>query len=101
MKNRKKTAALSREFQNFLTDIENLLQEAALLSGEEFALARAKIQERVMEAKASVVNLSEQLSGKACKAVKTANNDVHEEPWKAIGTGAAVGLLLGLMFSRR
>ena len=101
MKNRKKTAALSREFQNFLTDIESLLKETAVLSGDELALAREKIQERVLEAKESVVNLSEHLAGKARKAAKTANNEVHEEPWRAIGTGAAVGLLLGLLFSRR
>jgi ElaB/YqjD/DUF883 family membrane-anchored ribosome-binding protein len=101
MKKRDKTAVLSREFRNFVADIETLLKETAELTGDELSEAREKLQERVAEARESVVDISSDLARKARKTVARANREVHEEPWKAIGTGAAIGLLLGLLFSRR
>lgn len=101
MKKKHKTAALSREFNKFVADIESLLRETASLTGDELALARGKLQERVSEAKDSVTSLSHELEGRARKTARNANRDVHDEPWKAIGGAAAAGLILGMLFSRR
>ena len=92
-----KADALSNEFQNFLADLESLLKETTHLSGEELSQARDKIRRRVESAKESVVHLGSEIA----EVAATANHEVHEEPWKAIGAGAAVGLLLGLLFARR
>ncbi len=96
-----KADALSNEFHNFLTDLESLLKETTHLSGEELSQAREKIRRRVESAKESVVHLGSEIAEGAGKVAATANHEVHEEPWKAIGAGAAVGLLLGLLFARR
>lgn len=101
MENSARTAALSREFQNFLADVEGLLQETAAIGGEELVSARAKVQHRLQEAKESVFHLSGGLANGASRIAASANHEVHEEPWKAVGAGAAVGLLLGLLFARR
>ena len=101
MKTNSKKAALSREFENFLADIDRLLRATGDLTGEELHEAKAKMHERVAEAKESVIQLSDKLNRRAHKSAKTMNHDVHEEPWKAIGAGAAVGLLLGLSIARR
>ncbi|MES3006815.1 MAG: DUF883 family protein [Pseudomonadota bacterium] len=101
MKHKQKTAALSREFHNFVADIESLLKETASLTGGELAEARSKLHERVSEAKESVTELSHDIARQAGKSAAKANREVHDEPWKAIGSAAAVGLLLGLLFSRR
>ena len=96
-----KADALSNEFHNFLADLESLLKETANLSGEELSQAREKIRRRVESAKESAVHLGSEIAEGAGKVAATANHEVHEEPWKAIGAGAAVGLLLGLLFARR
>jgi ElaB/YqjD/DUF883 family membrane-anchored ribosome-binding protein len=101
MKKKHKTAALSREFHNFVADIESLLRETATLTGDELALARGRLQERVSEAKDSVTSLSHDLEGRARKTASKANREVHDEPWKAIGGAATAGLILGMLFSRR
>jgi ElaB/YqjD/DUF883 family membrane-anchored ribosome-binding protein len=101
MKNKRQTAALSREFENFLSEMEALLQQTATLGGDELADAKKRIQERMAEAKETVTDIRGDLARRARKAAKTANLGVHEEPWKIIGAGAAIGLLLGLLLAQR
>lgn len=101
MKKKDKTAALQREFQNFLIDVDSLLEESANLSAEEFSEAKAKLQSKVSKAKKSIVKMSNSLSDRARKSASKANREVHEEPWKAIAMGAVAGLVLGTMFTRR
>lgn len=102
MKKKKvKTAALSREFEKFLADIESLLHATADLSGAELNEVKAKLHDKVNDARESVSVISDDLERRARKSAKRVNREVHDEPWKAIGTGAALGLLLGLVVSRR
>ena len=97
----KDTKTLSHEFDVLLTDIEHLLKETADLSGEEFAQAKAKINERVASARQYASDMGSSISRQAKKTVAKANREIHDDPWKAIGGAAAVGLLLGLLVSRR
>jgi ElaB/YqjD/DUF883 family membrane-anchored ribosome-binding protein len=93
--------SLSHEFNIFLTDIENLLKEASTLSGDEFSAAKAQINEKIATTRETVDDMSNSIGRKARKTVAKANREIHNEPWKAIGSAAAVGLLLGLLVSRQ
>jgi ElaB/YqjD/DUF883 family membrane-anchored ribosome-binding protein len=101
MKKKAKTAALSQEFENFLADFDSLLHATADLSGEELKEMKAKLHERVEEAREYVEHAGEDLERRARDSASEINREVHDEPWKAIGVGAALGLLLGLVVSRR
>ncbi len=101
MKSKRKTEALSREFHNFFADIENLLNETAALTGDDLVVARSRLHDRVADAKDAVSEMGNDVARRASKSVSRANRKVHDDPWKAIGSAAAVGLLLGLLFSRR
>ncbi|MEX2489561.1 MAG: DUF883 family protein [Pseudomonadales bacterium] len=100
-KKKDKTAALKREFDNLLADIDSLLKESANLTGEEFSEARERLQDKVDAAKEAVFEISDDISRRAHKTASKANREVHEDPWKAIGAGAVAGLLLGMLFARR
>lgn len=95
------TESLSHEFDVFLDDIENLLKEAADLGSEEFAEAKARINDKIATTRQSVADMGSTVGRKARKTVARANREVHEDPWKAIGGAAAIGLLLGLLVSKR
>lgn len=95
------TDTLSHEFDVFLDDIENLLKEAADLSSEEFAEAKARINEKIATTRQAVSDMGATVGRKARKTVAKANQEIHDDPWKAIGGAAAIGLLLGLLVSRR
>ncbi len=98
-------ANVSREFHDFLADIEDLIKDTTTLTGEELTQVTTKLNERVAAAKESVEQMGEQVTGaidrQAHETATAANEYVHQEPWKAVGIGAAVGLLLGLLLARR
>jgi ElaB/YqjD/DUF883 family membrane-anchored ribosome-binding protein len=93
--------AVSREYHNFISDVEDLVKATSLLTGEELTRAKARLIERVASAKQSVEELGGQVAQQARKSAAVTNAYVHEEPWKAIGISAALGLLLGVVLARR
>jgi len=89
------------EFHSFLADIEDLITTMTSLTGEDLARAKAKLTERVATAKKSVEEMGGAIASQARKSATATNDYVHENPWQAIGIGAAVGLLLGFVLARR
>lgn len=96
-----KSAAIARDFRNFVTDVEDLVKATAQLTGEDLARARVKINERIAVAKQSLSEVGENLTERASKAATSANNYVHEKPWPVIGAGAALGFLAGYLLTHR
>jgi len=94
-------SGISNEFKSFLTDIEDLVKETTTLTGEDLARAKAKLTARISAAKESVTDVGAVISERARGAAYTTNQYVHDQPWKSITIGAAFGLLLGFVLSRR
>ncbi|MEO8001055.1 MAG: DUF883 family protein [Arenimonas sp.] len=91
----------SSEFQNFIADVEDLVKETTTLTGEDLSRAKAKLSARLADAKESVVGMGGEIADRARKGAKATDDYVHEQPWKAIGAGAAIGLLIGFALARR
>jgi ElaB/YqjD/DUF883 family membrane-anchored ribosome-binding protein len=94
-------SGVSLEFHNFVADIEDLIKSTTSLSGDDLASVKEKIGERIAAAKESAEEMGDALAHRAGKAVAVTNEYVHEQPWKAIGVGVAVGFLLGAVVARR
>lgn len=94
-------SGISNEFKSFLTDVEDLVQQTTTLTGEDLARAKVKLNARIGAAKESVADLGVAISERARNAAHMTNEYVHEQPWKSISIGAAFGLLLGFVLSRR
>ncbi len=97
----KKSEDLANDFRSFVTETEALLKATAEYGGTELTLARAKLNERLVHAKHSLAEMGEALSDRASATAESANNYVHEKPWQAVGIGAAVGFVAGLILNRR
>lgn len=96
-----KASAISTEFKNFLADIEQLITEATSMTGDDLLQAKSKLNDRIDTIKHSFDDIGESIGNKARKSAVAADHYVHEQPWVAIGAGAALGLLVGLLASRR
>ena len=89
------------DFKMVVADAEALLKATANQGGEKLAEVRAKAEESLKVVKARMVEAEAALLVKTKVAAKTADAYVHENPWKAIGVAAGVGLVIGLLIGRR
>ena len=89
------------EFRNFVADIENLVKATTSATGDELIKAKAALNARVTAAKDSVEAMGEAMSDRARNTVKMTNSYVHAHPWQSLGIGTALGLIIGIVFSRR
>ncbi len=84
-----------------IADAEELLRMTADQAGESAADIRSRVQEKMNQAKADLINLQEAAVAKAKAAGHATDEFVHENPWKSIGIAAGVGLVVGLLIGRR
>lgn len=95
------SSGIAREFQDFVADMQDLLQATTSLTGEDLARAKANLQARVASAKAFIEEMPGVLSDRARDTAKVADGYVRNQPWQAIGITAALGLLIGFLAGRR
>ena len=94
-------SALTREFHNFVADIEDLIKQTTVLTGEDLALAKDKLNKRVTETRAFVAEMGDVMAEQARRATGRTNQYLHEHSLQALGVSAAVGMLVGFILSRR
>ena len=61
----------------------------------------ARIGQRLSDARARLSAAEAALLDKTRAAAQATDAFVHESPWQAVGIGAGVGFLLGLILGRR
>src|SRR5574340_248187 len=91
---------LMQDFRMVVADAEELLRATAGQAGEKAAAARERIQENLVSAKARLIAAEEAVVAKTKQAAKATDEYVHENPWKAVGIAAGVGLVIGMLISR-
>lgn len=82
-------------------DAEELLRATANLAGEKVGELRERIQERLRDAKVRIADAEVALRDKTKAAARATDDFVNDNPWKAVGVAAGVGLLLGVIIGRR
>ena len=84
-----------------VADAEELLKATASHAGEKVAAAREKIGESLREAKYQLSRAEEAIIDRTKQAAKATDEYVQENPWRAVGIAAGVGLVVGLLIGRR
>jgi len=92
---------LQKDLRAVIADAEELLSSAVGQVGDSATEARHRIQARLQQAKARLVNMQESTVTQAKAAGRAADEYVHDNPWRAIGAAAGIGLVVGLLISRR
>ncbi|MFA6971483.1 MAG: DUF883 family protein [Gallionella sp.] len=91
---------LMQDLQLVVSDAENLLKATAGQAGEKVSAARERIEESVAAAKERLAVAQDAMLEKTKQAARATDDYVHENPWRAVGIGAAVGLVVGMLISR-
>jgi len=91
---------LMQDFRLVVTDTEELLRATAGVAGEKVSAARERIQENLAVAKARLAEAEEAFVAKTKEAARATDEYVRDNPWKAVGIGAAVGVIVGMLIGR-
>lgn len=84
-----------------IADTEELLRATAGAAGEKVGDLRERLTLRLRDAKERLVDLEVAVIDKTKAAARATDDFVHEDPWKAVGVAAALGLALGVLIGRR
>lgn len=95
------TDKLMQDLKVVVTDAEELLRVTAGQAGERAAAAREKIEQSLERAKVKLTELESVVAERSRQVANEADQYVHEHPWKAVGVAAGIGLIIGLLISRR
>jgi ElaB/YqjD/DUF883 family membrane-anchored ribosome-binding protein len=91
---------LIQDFRLVVADTEELLRATAGVAGEKVSVARERMQENLVNAKARLASAEEDAIAKTREAAKATDEYVHENPWTAIGVAASVGVIVGMLIGR-
>ena len=80
---------------------EELLRATAGVADEKMNDLRERIGQSLRDAKLRLADAEGALVDKTKAAARATDDFVHENPWRAVGVAAVVGLLLGAVISRR
>ena len=92
---------LVQDLRLVIADAEDLLKATAANAGEKVAAARERIQDRIHSAKIKLAEAEEALLLRTREAARATDAFVHDNPWYAVGIGAGVGLIIGMLIGRR
>ena len=92
---------LVRDLQRVITDAEELLHATAGQTEGKVAELRERIRGNLMDARHKLGDLEEAVKVKTREVARATDDYVHEHPWRAIGTAAGFGLVVGLLIGRR
>ena len=95
------TDKLVTDLKRVVHDSEELLRATAGQMGEKAIVARERIQESLRGAKDKLARAEEAVIDKTKAAARATDDYVHDHPWGAVGIAAAVGLVIGMLISRR
>ena len=84
-----------------IADTEELLRATPGVAGEKVVELRERLGVRLRDAKERLVDLEHAVIDKTKAAARATDDFVHDEPWKAVGVAALVGLALGVLIGRR
>jgi len=89
------------DIKTVLTDVDALLRQAAEATGDEARQLRRRAEDMLdlAQKKFAAVRDDALESGRA--ATRATDEWVHDNPWSAVGIGAAIGVLIGMLIARR
>jgi ElaB/YqjD/DUF883 family membrane-anchored ribosome-binding protein len=95
------TARILDDLRQIVDDAEALLHDTATVAADGAQGAQSRVREALDKAKDRLRQLENEVVSRSRDAARQTDQYVRTHPWQSIGVAAGVGLLLGLLISRR
>jgi len=95
------TDKLVEDLKVVMRDAEALIKATSTQTGEKIQEVRARAEESLRQARTRLNALEDEALQRARQMADATETYVRENPWQSVGIAAGVGLLVGLLLSRR
>ena|SRR5689334_16503923 len=95
------TDKLKQDVKNLAADLDEIMRATASQTGEKIAALREKAQVTLHSAREHLAEAKDIVVDKTRIAARATDDFVHENPWRAVGIAAGVGLIVGMLIGRR
>ena len=92
---------LRAELKSLADTLEEVLNSSADKSKEEVSKLRSKAEQALKESRYRLGEPGDALAKQTREAAARADEYVRDNPWTGVGIGAAVGVVLGVLLTRR
>jgi ElaB/YqjD/DUF883 family membrane-anchored ribosome-binding protein len=92
---------LVQDLKIVISDAEELLRATASTAGEKVVAAREKVQESLQRAKVKLAEVEDVIIDSGKQAARATDEYVRDNPWRAVGIAAGIGVIIGMLISRR
>ncbi|MBA5203953.1 DUF883 domain-containing protein [Pectobacterium aroidearum] len=92
---------LRAELKSLADTLEEVLSTSSDKSKAELDKLRNKAESALKETRNRLSDTGERIASHTKEAVESADDYVRQNPWTSVGIGAAVGVVLGVLLSRR
>lgn len=92
---------LMNDLQNVIHEAETWLDDSTGQLGAEAGKARRQFEDALQTAKTDLRKLEEGVLARGRQAARNTQVYVQDNPWKAVGLGAAIGVIAGMLISRK
>jgi ElaB/YqjD/DUF883 family membrane-anchored ribosome-binding protein len=95
------TDQLVADLKTVMHDAEALLKATSTQTGERIQEVRARAEQSLRDARTRLTSLEDEALRRAREVADATQEYVRENPWQSVGIAAGIGLLLGVLISRR
>ncbi|HEU4655170.1 MAG TPA: DUF883 family protein [Steroidobacteraceae bacterium] len=95
------TDQLVSDLKSVVSDAEALLSATSTQAGEKIQAVRARAEESLRQAKARLTAIEQDAVRRAKEIADATDEYVRDNPWQSVGIAAGIGLLVGMLLSRR
>jgi len=90
-----------QELNKLMADVQDLVSQLAHVADPEIARLRIEVENGLTETKNAIVRRAIEVQRRTAAALTSGDHYVRDQPWKAVGIAAGVGLAVGFLAARR
>ncbi|CNI49565.1 MULTISPECIES: YqjD family protein [Yersinia] len=92
---------LRAELKSLADTLEEVLQSSTDKPKAELDKLRAKAENALKDTRERLSETGDRIAAQTKEIADKADTYVHDNPWHGVGIGAAIGVVLGVLLSRR
>ena len=94
-------ATTRTEFNNILSDLQDLAARTAKASGRELTVLRGQMSDKLSLAKDKLGTMTEGAATATRRGVDVTGRTIQGRPFQSVAVAALAGFVIGLLFTRR